>query len=129
MKMEGNSNFWVWKKLKWNGIEWKEIATPDFCLLNFHPKITNQTIVPNDMNKYYFDKKTYVTYKLTNLYNGESFFVKTYGDWWATQMYGKKLIFLQHFYILDLFWVVLCGSQSLQKVPNLHRDGGKNVYW
>ena len=26
--MEGNSNFQPWKKLKWNGMEWKEIATP-----------------------------------------------------------------------------------------------------
>ena len=28
MKVEGNSNFKFWKKLKWNGMEWKEIATP-----------------------------------------------------------------------------------------------------
>ena len=28
MKMEGNSNFQFGKKLKWNGMEWKEIATP-----------------------------------------------------------------------------------------------------
>ena len=28
MKMEGNSNFSFWKKLKQNGMEWKEIATP-----------------------------------------------------------------------------------------------------
>jgi hypothetical protein len=36
MKMEGNSNFQLWKKLKKTGMEWKKIATPPLIFLKSH---------------------------------------------------------------------------------------------